>query len=87
MASAKTVCNLLLSAETFVCQKQLPAETASFDGKQIQMDSLSRTPYFHGQQSWKEATDRESLVMGEAKMKYDGQSRQEVKNGRLVYTL
>ena len=58
LASTKTVCDLLLPAETAVHDKWLPAESVPM-----------------------------TLLPAEVKVQYDGQSWQEAKIGRLVYTL
>ena len=90
LASANTVRNLLLPAETVVLGKQLPAESVhvvsllaeTLSRKQNHTDSLCRKPFFVDGSIGRKQEITDSLY----EAKYDGPSLQETKISGPVYT-
>ena len=91
LASAETVRDLLLPAETTVHEKWLPADTVhvillpaeTFGRRLNHTDSLCRKLFI----KYNGLDRKQDIATVSAEAKYDGQSLQEAKISGLVYTL
>ena len=91
LASAETVCDLLLPAETPIHEKWLVAETVhvillpaeTLSRKLSHMDSLSRKLFTEHSSLGR----KQEITDISTETKYDGQSLQKAKISRLIYTL